>query len=264
MLANAGEHQHTLLSRLENSWLYALAATALTIGFVVATIYWGLPWGANEAAARVPASVSLAIDNHFLGVVDEGLMQPSKLSEKRQHTLKQRFENLHNAEGMPSYNLLFRSSKDIGANAFALPGGTIVITDQLIALAANDEEILAVLTHELGHVSERHSLRQLLQSSVVGLVMTWYLGDTSALLAAAPTALLETRYSRNFERRADLFAANILRQNGIKVSRLADILEKLETAHSGKKEKDKSASPVFELFSTHPDTDERVRVLRAN
>jgi len=260
----SGFAQHTLLSRLENGWHYALAATALTIGFIVASYIWGLPWAADKISTQIPAGVSLAIDNHFLEAVDEGLMQPSKLSEKRQQKIKQKFESLRNEEGVPAYHLKFRGSKDIGANAFSLPGGTIVVTDELVALAAHDEEIIAVLTHELGHVSERHPLRQLLQSSVVGLVMTWYIGDTSTLLAAAPTALLETSYSRNFERRADQFAANILRQNGIKASRLADILEKLESSHTGKKkkEKEKSSHPVFELFSTHPDTDERIRTLR--
>jgi Zn-dependent protease with chaperone function len=268
LLHESGAAQHTLLSRLENGWHYALAATALTVGFVVATYLWGLPWAADKISAQIPAGISLAIDNHFLEAVDEGLMQPSKLSEKRQQKLNQKFASLHNEEGMPACHLKFRGSKDIGANAFALPGGTIVVTDELVALAAHDEEIIAVLTHELGHVSERHPLRQLLQSSVVGLVMTWYIGDTSTLLAAAPTALLETSYSRNFERRADLFAANILRQNGIKATRLADILEKLESSHTGKKkenkkEKEESSHPVFELFSTHPDTAERIRALRS-
>lgn len=268
LLLESGIAQHTLLSRLENGWHYALAATALTVCFVVASYLWGLPWVADKIAAQIPANISLAIDNHFLEVVDQGLMQPSSLSEKRQQKLKRQFENLHNAEGMPEFHLKFRGSKDIGANAFALPGGTIVLTDELVTLAAHDEEIIAVLTHELGHVSERHPLRQLLQSTVVGLVMTWHFGDTSTLLAAAPTVLLQTSYSRNFERRADQFAANILKQNNIKASRLADILEKLESSHTGKKgqekEKEESLHPVFELFSTHPDTDERIRALRNN
>lgn len=269
LLHDTGADQHSLLSRLENSWRYALAATALTIVVVASSYVWGLPWVADKIAAQIPGTISLAIDNHFLEVVDKGLMQPSELSEKRQQKLKQKFESLHNTESMPAYYLKFRSSKDIGANAFALPGGTIVVTDELVTLAAHDEEVIAVLTHELGHVSERHPLRQLLQSSVVGLFMTWQFGDTSTLLAAAPTALLETSYSRNFERRADMFAANILRQNGIKASRLADILEKLESSHTGKKkkekekEKEKSSYPVLDLFSTHPDTEERMRVLRS-
>jgi Zn-dependent protease with chaperone function len=169
---------------------------------------------------------------------------------------------LHNEHGQPAYTLEFRSSKDIGANAFALPGGTIIVTDQLVTLAGNDEEILAVLAHELGHVSERHPLRQLLQSSVAGLAMTWYLGDISTLLAAAPTLLLQSSYSRDFERRADRYAADMLRHNGIAPARLADMLGKLESSHPAEKAGKGQASRIAEFFSSHPDTEERIRTLR--
>ena len=263
LLNNAGMQPKGLLSKLESNWRYTVAATLFTIFFVVATFYWGLPWVAAIAAERIPASIALKIDEHFLEAVDDGLMQPSKLSDKRQQSLIKRFDNLRSKNSAVAHELVFRSSETIGANAFALPGGTILVTDQLVALAGNDEEIFAVLAHELGHVHERHPLRQLLQSSVTGLAMTWYLGDISTLLAAAPTLLLETRYSRNFERRADNYAAAMLRMNGIAPSRLADILEKLEYSHAGiKADKKEKSSSVTEFISSHPDTDERIRVLR--
>jgi Zn-dependent protease with chaperone function len=263
LLAEAGVRPQSLLSRLENSWRYALMATLLAISFVIASFYWGLPWVANMAAARIPASVARSIDAYVLNAIDDGLMQPSRLKTARQQALTKKFASLKNEDGILPHQLEFRSSKDLGANAFALPGGTIVVTDQLVSLAGNDEEILAVLAHELGHVGERHPLRQLLQSSVVGLAMTWYLGDISSLLAAAPTLLLETSYSRNFERRADRYAASMLRLNGISPARLADILEKLETSHAGTKVSKGQTSRIAEFFSTHPDTEERIRALRS-
>jgi Zn-dependent protease with chaperone function len=263
LLQAAGLQPQSLVSRLENSWRHALTATLLAIAFVIAAFYWGLPRFASVVAERIPAQLALSIDAHFLETADDGLMQPSQLAAARQQALQQRFNGLHHAQGQPPHELKVRSSKLIGANALALPGGTIVMTDQLVSLASHDEEILAVLAHELGHVNERHPLRQLLQSSAVGLAMTWYLGDISTLLAAAPTLLLETSYSRNFERRADRYAADMLRMNGIAPARLADILEKLELSHSGNKEKMGQPSPITEFFSTHPDTDERVRELRS-
>jgi Zn-dependent protease with chaperone function len=263
LLLEAGLMPQSLLSRLEHSWRHALAATFISIFIAIASFYWGLPLIANIAATRMPAKVALTIDTHFLGAVDNGLVKASKLSQARQNNLRRRFDNLRDANGLPPHRLEFRSSEVIGANAFALPGGTVVVTDQLIALAGNDQEILAVLAHELGHVSERHPMRQLLQSSVVGLVMTWYLGDVSSLIAAAPTLLLETSYSRDFERRADLFAASMLRDNGIAPARLADMLEKLELSHHGAKEITGQASRIARFFSTHPDTAERIRDLRS-
>lgn len=264
LLKDAGIKTQSLVSRLENTWHYAIAAAALCIAFIVAAFYWGLPWVADITAARIPPSVTLAIDKHFLDIVDKGMMQLSTLSKERQSAITQRFDRLKGANETPPHQLIFRSSPIHGANAFALPGGTIIATDELVALAAHDEEIIAVLAHELGHVSERHPQRQLLQSSVVGLVMTWYLGDISTLLAAAPTLLLETSYSRNFERRADRYAADMLKSNKISPSRLADILEKLEAAHSDKDVAPKKQSTLMDLFSTHPDTAERLQNLRRN
>jgi Zn-dependent protease with chaperone function len=264
LLKDAGIKTQSLVSRLENTWHYAIGAAAFCIAFIIAMFYWGLPWLADITAARIPPAVTLAIDEHFLSMVDKGMMQPSALSKERQQAITQRFDNLKGEINTPPHQLLFRSSKALGANAFALPGGTIIATDELVALAAHDEEIIAVLAHELGHVSERHPQRQLLQSSVVGLAMTWYLGDISTLLAAAPTLLLETSYSRNFERRADRYAADLLKSNKISPSRLADILEKLEAAHSDKDDAPQKQSTLMDLFSTHPDTAERLRNLRSN
>lgn len=263
LLKDAGFTPQSLISRLESRWHHALFATLLAIAFVTASFYWGLPWVAEFAAAKIPASVALSIDTHVLSAVDDGLMLPSDLKAARQQALSQRFNDLRNEHGQPAHTLEFRSSKDIGANAFALPGGTIIVTDQLVSLAGNDEEIIAVLAHELGHVSERHPLRQLLQSSVVGLVMTWYLGDISTLLAAAPTLLLQSSYSRNFERRADRYAADMLRLNGIAPARLADMLGKLESSHPAAKADKNKTSRIAEFFSSHPDTEERMLDLRS-
>jgi len=273
LLQEAGLRPQSILSRLEDSWRHALGATVLSIAVFTGLFYWGLPWMAEIAAVRVPASVTLTIDSHFMDTIDDGLVQTSKLSKARQKLLRKRFDGLRDANELPRHHLEFRSSKAIGANAFALPGGTVVVTDQLVKLAKNDEEVLAVLAHELGHVSERHPMRQLLQSSVVGLAMTWYLGDISSLLAAAPTLLLETSYSRDFERRADRYAANMLRMNGISPALLADMLEKLESSHfghdakrgakQGAKENQELFSRIGNYLSTHPDTAERIRDLRS-
>lgn len=260
LLQEAGIRPQSFISRMEDTWRHALTATLLAIALVVASYYWGLPWLAGIVAARVPNSAAQTLDRRILSALDDGMMRKSALSDARQQALRLGFDGLKKGGGWPRLQLEFRSGKAVGANAFALPGGTIVVTDQLVALAGNDEEVFAVLAHELGHVSERHPLRQLLQSSAVGLAMAWYLSDVSNLLAAAPTLLLEDSYSRDFERRADRYAADMLRANGIAPARLADMLEKLESSRPGANSGRSSRAAGY--FSTHPDTDERIRLLR--
>jgi predicted Zn-dependent protease len=151
--------------------------------------------------------------------------------------------------------ITFRAAGGLGANAMALPNGVIIVTDALVGLAGSDGEIIAVLAHEAGHVQERHGLRNVIQSSVVSIVVSWYLGDINAIIAAAPAALMEAKYSRDLERDADAYAARFLSANGLPVRLLADILERLDSEHGG------SAGSTSYL-SSHPATAERIQRLR--
>jgi Zn-dependent protease with chaperone function len=135
-----------------------------------------------------------------------------------------------------------------------LPDGTIIVLDDLITALDDDQQSLAVLSHELGHAHERHGLQLLLRSSAVGAFMTFYLGDISTLLAAAPAAVVEARYSQEFERQADDYAAALLRHNGMSPGLLADALTRLA-----------ELQPAFSkgrYLASHPSTDERIRRLR--
>jgi Zn-dependent protease with chaperone function len=258
-------HGVSWVAHLEARWSYALASLLVTLALVVATYVWGLPYAARIAAERMPESVLVTMDDHFLKTFDGRLLKPSKLSPARQQALVSRLRAMHWPEGAAEPNRIhFRSAPRIGPNAFALPGGTVVLLDELVKLSDNDEQVIAVLAHEMGHVTERHALRQMLQASVVGLAMAWYVGDVSTILAAAPTALLETRYSRDFERRADDFAARTLVLNGMANDRLGEMLAKLEAAYTGRKsDKAEGRAPEWlDYLSTHPATAERIRRLK--
>jgi Zn-dependent protease with chaperone function len=142
------------------------------------------------------------------------------------------------------------------------------VTDELVKLAPDDEAVLAVLAHELGHLNRRHSLRMLIQGSIVAGLVAWYLGDVSSVAAGLPTLLLQSRYSRAHEREADRFAATMLKANGIPPRRLADMLSRLEAAHrdrAGKAadgaQEDQQRPAFADYYSSHPATKERIDAL---
>jgi predicted Zn-dependent protease len=113
--------------------------------------------------------------------------------------------------------LEFRDGGRLGANAIALPGGTIILTDQLVALAKSEDEIAGVLAHEIGHVTERHSLRQIYRALGIGFMAAVIIGDTSQLLdnVIAQAAVLDTlSYSRQFERDADAKSVELMTAAG--------------------------------------------------
>jgi len=261
MLLEAGRKPHSLVSRLEASWRHAFIALSVCVLTAVVGYIWGVPWVAEYAAERIPNDIAHIIDEHVLNSLDEKIMQPSELKEKRKKAIERGYDKLRAGHGLPNYPLEFRKSALIGPNAFALPGGSVVVTDELVKLAGKNDEVLAVLAHELGHVEEHHALRQMLQSSVVALAMTWYFGDVSSLLVTAPTLMLQMNYSRDFERRADNFAARLLHDHGKSPALLASMLEKLENIHS-KKLKSKEQPVIIEMMSSHPETQERIRLMR--
>ena len=155
--------------------------------------------------------------------------------------------------GVADTELRFYSGRRLGANAFAVPGGTVIITDELIELAEHDEEIIAVLAHEVGHVAGRHVMQRLAQTSSMLVVWTAFTGDVSvaALSILGPDQLVAMSYSRNFERDADRFAFDYLERAGIPPTRLGDILRRLERM-SGT-----AGMPVWS--SSHPGAEERSR-----
>lgn len=134
------------------------------------------------------------------------------------------------------YQLVLRDSKSIGANAFALPSGIIIATDDLIKLT-NDAELTAVLAHEVSHVKFHHSLRHTLQSSATALLLAVWLGDLtslSSLAAAIPALLVSAQYSQSFELEADRYALDYLAANGLSAESFASALNKLEQSHLDK------------------------------
>jgi Zn-dependent protease with chaperone function len=143
----------------------------------------------------------------------------------------------------------------------ALPSGTIVVTDGLLDLSGVDDEIVAVLAHEAGHVRHRHGLRLLWQSSFIGVGLTWLLGDVSMLAAGASSALLQAKYSRDLEREADAYAADVLDRNDIPRAHFTRILQRLQESAEAKLGRNPG---VFDYLSSHPLTSERIEAIQAD
>ncbi len=236
---------------LESRLGYAIAALAISVLIMLAVLRLGVPAAAQFAAHALPAGVDRSIGEQSLALMEKISLSPSTLSAARQQVLAQKLAAQCAKQTCPPYRLLFRDSRLFGANAMALPGGTVVLTDALVNLAQHDEEVLAILAHELGHVQHRHSLRMALQSIGAGVVLvavTGDIGSISDLAAGLPSLLLQNGYSRDMEREADAYALHWLNARCIPHRHFANILQRL----------DKSAPGETSLLSSHPGTADRV------
>jgi predicted Zn-dependent protease len=236
---------------------WMIVALLIFVAMVIAAYVYGIPLFARLVADRIPAAVVARVDGEALAALDRQLFTPSALARERQETVANAFRALKRPhEATAPYNLVFRKSETIGANAMALVGGTIVVTDGLVAVARDDREILGVLAHEAGHVDGRHGLRGLVQDSLVSMLLALVVGDVSALAAAASSSVLEASYSRDLEREADAYAIETLTANRIPLKFFADMLRRLESAAGTS-----DMPSALRYLSTHPATDERIRLL---
>ncbi|MGH8517612.1 MAG: M48 family metallopeptidase [Panacagrimonas sp.] len=248
------------VDRAQRSWFVALIAVIAVVASGAAAYRWGLPRAAEGLAQRTPEMVTDTLSQQTLDLLDDHLLKPSTLSPDRQRALSAAFSRV---DPQHRGQLLFRSGKDLGPNALALPDGRIVLLDELVALARHDDEIVAVLAHELGHVDRRHGLRLMIQGAAIGAFIAWWLGDFSPLVASAPAALLQASHSRELESEADADAARALRSIGIAPSRLADILERMAGEHGERTKGEPQAHEEWlDYLSSHPATRRRIQALR--
>jgi Zn-dependent protease with chaperone function len=248
---NRGGWLHTL----ESHYLFVMVAILLTVATSIMTFRYGLPWLAERSAHALPQSVDRSLGKGTLDILDRSLLSPSTLDPAIQARLGRRFaEMITTLPAGRDYRLLFRAGNSVGANAFALPSGTIVMTDELVAASENDDELVAILAHEIGHLEYRHSIRMAMQSSAVALIIAAVSGDvvsSSSLLVALPTILIHSSYSQEFEAEADDYAWHYLVDNDIPTGSFASILSRIAA--------DKRDSVVRRYLSSHPGTDARIQ-----
>jgi Zn-dependent protease with chaperone function len=299
-IAASGITRDSVTVRWMQSWRAALGALVLTIAVLAAGYVWGLPAAATQVAALLPDRVHQQIGDAAMDGFREEWLLPSKLPAERQAALRTQFEQAVRrtpalAAAAPAWTLHFHASPKhgMGANALALPGGHIVVTDDLVELLKDRPDVLiGVLGHELGHVQHQHGMRSVVQVGALSAVAALVFGDISTLLTTAPVLLGHAAYSRDFEREADVTAARLMRANGWDPAGFAVLFERLRDDRArrvkakakdkdkeqgngkdgqGTKKNDKVESPDehrdagFDLpigLSTHPPDAERVRRMR--
>lgn len=243
--------------KLEHNPLIAATSLILLIVAVTWFFQFGVPALSQRAVALIPPEVERSVAQHSMEILDRAAFSDSELDAATQDRLRAQFNELLRAQGYKqNIVLLFRNGNRIGPNAFALPGGVIVVTDQLVKLADDPREIMAVLGHELGHIVNKHGMRRIVENSAVALVMFTLTNDANTVMQAAaafPVMLINSKYSRAYETQADRYGLDFLQRAGISPEYYATILRKLQKATH------ETNAPSF--LSSHPATEERIKLV---
>ncbi|ABM31388.1 M48 family metallopeptidase [Paracidovorax citrulli] len=231
----AAGHRAGIAQRMQTRW--GMLATVLLASVLVLALFYryGTPWLATQLTRAVPLGWETSLARETLERMDGDLLRPSRLAPERQQQLRARFDTL--VQGMPSapqryagyapaLRLEFR--RGMGANAFALPGGTVVITDGLAETASRrglgDDALAGVLAHEIGHVVYRHTTRTVVEQGVLNIGLGLALGDVSSLLSTGGALVTGLAYSRAHEREADCYALALMGRARLPTAPMADLL----------------------------------------
>lgn len=230
------------------AWLLAIVL-GLTLGGL-ALQRWIIPSLADAAASHVP----LALEREYgAGALDRMVPVAQRLTTPAVVVpVRAIHERLTASAGLTDVPaaIVWRNAEP---NAFAVPGGAVVVTTGLLALLESPDQLAAVVAHEVGHVQRRHVVRGLLQRASLGLLVSLAAGDAGVGSTVLRTAgeLGGLAYSREHEREADDAALTLLAAHGTGAESLTSALERLRASRG------RGGEPPA-LLSTHPATDARI------
>ena len=275
-----------LIHKLESTKSIIISTMIGVVLFAWVFIQYGIPHFSHQIAMMLPENIPQLLGQGVLESMDKHLLAPTELDESKQQELHTLFNNIKSKIGdLKFIHLELRKGGKLNANAFALPDGTIVFTDEIINLAENLQEIEAIMFHEIGHIEHRHALRSVIQQFSLALFVMVITGDvstSSSIITALPVILVEAGFSQDMEWEADTFALTKMQQYDVNPIHFANMMSKLASYHEdalkakgecNKKEDKpdckKQEKPdetketedeisIFDYLSTHPPTSKRI------
>lgn len=228
-------------------WQFRIAI--MIIGFF-ALLYWGvMPWLADRAAGRIPVSAEI----QFGESIYNALLLDASEDSNASRLVNDFFDELSVSSHYPVRLHVIEENE---INAFALPGGPIVIWTGLLKRLNNYEELAALISHEYMHVAGRHTTRALLRKQGGRIALAMIFGQTgvvTAALASQAGELQSLSYSRSLETEADTAGARLLLQRGFSRQGYIGLFDVLKQEDQGQ--------GVPEIISSHPQLDKRKEMI---
>lgn len=241
--AKAAGSQRKMGRRFGAAFLVYGAVISLPLLLLIAFLF-NLGRLADWAAEKIPARHEARIGDLVLA---QTRAQMKLIESGPAHEAVQSIGTRLTTGSQYRYRWFIADRKEI--NAFAAPGGVIVVYSGLIARTANAEELAGVIAHEVAHVEQRHSLKNLMKTAGFSILLSLAIGDWSGTaLGSVAGKLTELKFSRDAETDADREGLRRLFEAGIAPHHMADFFGELAR-------KENSMAPA--LLATHPASAER-------
>jgi len=221
----------------------------------IAAYAWGAPILADWLARRLPPSVEESLGNGVAERMADSTQQCGDSATLAD--LRGVLDRIVTAAGPTPYRFRMIVARDTTINAFAAPGGFIVVNSGLLAAARTPEEFAGVLSHEVQHVLHRHSTRAILREVPLRIALATLTNGSGFESAAALAGNLGAlRYRRGDESEADLDGIRLLAAAEIDRRGAVSFMRTLESQDGG-------GPRMVTYLSSHPRTAERVAQLQS-
>lgn len=246
---------HPLSPRSESGEAMILIVIAVVVIVAIFGGYKLIGAGANYLAEKVPDKVEAEWFGGLMKKKKEWSSEPKTNDQKKAAEIFAKLKKTKGLRELP-FNLVFLPDK--GPNAFAMPGGTIGVTDGLLKMVRTEIGLATVIGHEFGHHQHRHSLKMMGRSILLAGILMVVLGGDHGFVLNTMLGLAEKSHSRDDEYDADEYGIKMVHKT-FKTTKGADeFFIKLEM---DPKTKD---SKALNILSTHPYTPDRIKKLRAH
>ncbi|RZJ32329.1 MAG: M48 family metallopeptidase [Brevundimonas sp.] len=244
-------------SRRRREWMLIGGLTAAAAG-VVLFVTVGVPALSGPVARATPVSMERRMGDNFNAQVSA--IFPACDDAAAQSTLAALGDRIAARADTP-FDIRVRAVDAPMVNAFALPGGHILITDDLIREAKSPDELAAVIAHEVAHVEKRHVMQSVWRNFGVGMLLDLVVGGGTgagqqAVILAGQAS--ELSYSRSAELEADTRGQALLHADGLSSMGMAPFFERMASG-----EKHDAVTDAAEFMNTHPDSRRRAGAARA-
>lgn len=244
------------------SWLWkGILYTTAFVGLAVLLLVWQHDRAAMWAASMVSMKTEKSLGESVLKSLNpKANFLPDGEAVKTVQRIGQQLT------AGSRYQYQWYVSKDPAVNAFALPGGIVVVNSGLLKNADTPNELAAVLAHEVQHVEQRHALKNMMNSAAMATVVLVVLGDANAVVMLMAHQLSSQYFSRQVESDADLKGVQLLHDKHIDTRGMVSFFKKLEAGFDQPKEPKASKeepSEVSSWLSSHPDTLLRIQAIES-
>ncbi len=249
------EREKSWLSRMLNkNAMGMIKVLVVFFAVLIAAYFWLVPFLAERLAKKVAVSYEEQLGDALYDALKTGF----KIDEQKTAYINEFFRELNIST---KYNIRITVVKENIANAFAMPGGNMVVYDKILAGMNGYEDLAALLSHEFTHVNEKHTTRSLFRQLGSTIFLSVIFGDVGGIantMIRNADNLKGLNYSRGLEKEADANGLKILSERKIDCNGFVRLFELL------KKETQQTGKQPAEWISSHPDLEKRIDYIKKN